>query len=92
MSDGYVIVQPDSTGKKVQTFESTVAGQVVEAQAVVVVDSAGSEILRARDTRNVEEMRLLAEDTKLASYRQSARERLPSIDRRGGCGQRGTIR
>lgn len=41
MSDQYVQVAPDSTGKKVQTYENTVGGQTVEAQAIVPVDSTG---------------------------------------------------
>ncbi len=44
MADAYVQVAPDSTGKKIQTFENTVSGNVVEAQAVVLVDSAGTPI------------------------------------------------
>ncbi len=42
MSDSLVQVAPDSTGKKIQTFENTVNAQTVEAQAVVVVDPSGS--------------------------------------------------
>lgn len=38
MSDAFVQVQLDQNGKKVQTFENAVAGQTVEAQAVVLVD------------------------------------------------------
>jgi hypothetical protein len=37
----FVGIQPDGAGKKIQVFENTVSGQVVEAQAVVAVD-AGS--------------------------------------------------
>ncbi len=44
MADAYVQVAPDSTGKKIQTFENTVSGNIVEAQAVVLVDSAGAPI------------------------------------------------
>jgi len=42
MASGIVQVAPDSTGKKVQTFENTVGANLVEAQAVVPVDSAGN--------------------------------------------------
>jgi hypothetical protein len=42
MANGVVQVAPDSTGKKIQTFENTVGGNVVEAQAIVVVDSTGA--------------------------------------------------
>jgi ubiquinone biosynthesis protein UbiJ len=40
---GLVQVAPDSTGKKIQTFENTISTNVVEAQAVVPVDSTGVE-------------------------------------------------
>ena len=43
MSASSVQIAPDSTGKKIQTFENTVGGQVVEAQAVVLADSSGAE-------------------------------------------------
>ncbi len=43
MSDAYVQVAPDSTGKKIQTFEGTVSAQTVEAQSVVIVDSTLAE-------------------------------------------------
>src|SRR5689334_17339062 len=42
MSNGYVQVAPDSTGKKLQTFENTVPSNTVEAQAAVLVDSTGT--------------------------------------------------
>ncbi len=44
MADAFVQVAPDSTGKKIQTFENTVSGNLVEAQAVVLVDSSGNPI------------------------------------------------
>ncbi len=44
MADGYVQTSPDSTGGKVQTFQNTVGGQVVQAQAVVLVDNGGQPI------------------------------------------------
>lgn len=37
MADASVQVAPDSTGKKIQTFENTVGGQTVESQAVALV-------------------------------------------------------
>lgn len=40
MSNNYVQVPPDSTGKKMQTFENTVSGNTVEAEAVVLVRSS----------------------------------------------------
>lgn len=43
VANQYVQISPDGTGKKVQTFENTISTQVVEAQAVVQVDSAGAE-------------------------------------------------
>src|ERR1035437_6369553 len=44
MANGYVQVPPDSTGKKMQTFENTISAQVVESEAVVLTASAGTEI------------------------------------------------
>lgn len=38
MSDSFVQVAPDSSGKKIQTFEGTVSAETVEAQSVVLVD------------------------------------------------------
>lgn len=43
MSDAFVQVAPDSTGKKIQTFEGMVGGATVEAQSVVLVTSALAE-------------------------------------------------
>lgn len=40
MADAFVQVAPDSTGKKMQTFENTVSGNVVEAEAVTLVRSS----------------------------------------------------
>ncbi len=41
MSDAFVQVAPDDpTGKKIQTYEGTVSGQDVHAQAVVIVNSS----------------------------------------------------
>lgn len=42
MANAVVQVAPDSTGKKIQTFENTVGANIVEAQAVVLVDTAGA--------------------------------------------------
>jgi hypothetical protein len=42
MSDFYVQVATDGSGKKIQTYENTVNSQTVEAQAIVLVDSTGS--------------------------------------------------
>lgn len=39
MSDQYVQVAPDSSGKKVQTYENTVNSQTVETQAVAIVST-----------------------------------------------------
>src|SRR5260370_1142416 len=39
MGNAFVGIQPDGSGKKVQTFENTVGGNVVEAQGMVPVDS-----------------------------------------------------
>lgn len=47
MADAYVQLAADSTGKKVQTYENTVNGQTVEAQAVVQVDSTGAPLVAA---------------------------------------------
>lgn len=43
MNQTYVQVAPDSTGKKVQTYENSIGGQTVEAQAIVQVNSSGVE-------------------------------------------------
>lgn len=45
MSAAYVQVAPDSTGKKILTFEAVVGGNTVEAQSVVHVNSSGAEIV-----------------------------------------------
>jgi hypothetical protein len=39
MANQFIQVAPDSTGKKMQTFENTVGGNVVEAEAVTLVRS-----------------------------------------------------
>ncbi len=43
MSDQFVQVAPDSTGKEIQTFENSISGQTVQAQAVALVDASGVE-------------------------------------------------
>jgi len=47
MADSYIQVAPDSTGKKMQTFENTVSAQTVHAEAVTNVDSTGTELFQA---------------------------------------------
>lgn len=42
MADGFITVAPDSTGKSLQTFENTVGGNDVHAEAVVLVDNTGN--------------------------------------------------
>lgn len=44
MADGFIKVEPDSTGKEVQTFENTIGGQDVHTQAVVLTNSSGVEL------------------------------------------------
>lgn len=41
MSNAYIQISPDSSGKKVQTFENVVGGQTVEATAVTLVNASG---------------------------------------------------
>lgn len=42
MADAYVQVQPDSTGKKVDTSQLTVAATTVERQRIIIADTADS--------------------------------------------------
>src|ERR1700746_710231 len=42
MAEAYVQLPPDSTGKKVRSFENTISGNVVESQALTLVDAAGN--------------------------------------------------
>lgn len=50
MANGIVQVPPDSTGKKLQTFENTIGGNLVEAEAVALVDTTGASILGTAGT------------------------------------------
>ena len=50
MASGFVQVPPDSTGKKMQTFENSVGGNTVEAEAVALVDTTGASILGTAGT------------------------------------------
>lgn len=43
MASGFIQVEPDSTGKQIQTFENTIGGEDVHAQASVLTDSSGAE-------------------------------------------------
>lgn len=63
-------VAPDSTGDKIQTVENTIAGEVVDTQCVVPVDSNGVEILSKASTpsttsvsNSVTSVQLLAANT-----------------------------
>jgi hypothetical protein len=50
MGNQFVQVVPDSTGKKVQTFENTVGGNVVESQGVSLVDPNSGNPLAVQTT------------------------------------------
>ena len=50
MTDSYVQVAPDSTGKKLQTFKNTIGANDVEAEAVTLTTSAGVEVSPATET------------------------------------------
>src|ERR1700676_4481518 len=50
MANGFVQVPPDSTGKKMQTFENTIGGNLVEAEAVAIVDPSGVSVLGTAGT------------------------------------------
>lgn len=41
MSNAFIQISPDSSGKKVQVFENVVGGQTVEATAVTLVNASG---------------------------------------------------
>ncbi len=45
MANSIVQVLPDGAGKKIQTFENTVGANVVQTQAIVQVDSTGTEVV-----------------------------------------------
>lgn len=49
MTDSYIQIAPDSTGKKMQTFQNTVSASVVEAEAVSLVNSSGASISPATE-------------------------------------------
>lgn len=42
MANAFVQLEPDDTGKQVQSFQNSIGGHTVEACAVVAVDSTGS--------------------------------------------------
>lgn len=42
MADSIVQILPDGAGKKIQTFENTIGANLVETQAVVIVDQFGA--------------------------------------------------
>jgi hypothetical protein len=54
MSNNYVQVPPNSTGVKLQTFENTVGGNTVDAEAVALVDTAGASILGTAGSPNAD--------------------------------------
>jgi hypothetical protein len=54
MSNNYVQVPPNSTGVKLQTFENTVGGNTVDAEAVAIVDTAGASILGTAGSPNAD--------------------------------------
>ncbi len=44
MADSFITVAPDSTGKQLQTYLNTIGANPVHAEAVVLVNSAGTPI------------------------------------------------
>jgi hypothetical protein len=50
MANQYIQTAPDSTGKKLQTFENTVGGQTVQSQAVTPTDQNGNPITNQQVT------------------------------------------
>lgn len=52
MADGFIQVAADSDGKKLQTYENTVSGQDVHAEAVALVDTTGTPITSLPVTAN----------------------------------------
>src|ERR1700757_579693 len=42
MTEAFVQLPPDSTGKKIRSFENTISGNVVESQALTLVDVNGN--------------------------------------------------
>lgn len=51
MADGYVVIQDDTSGKKIDNTELTVSAQTVERQRVIVSGAAAAELA---DVRNAE--------------------------------------
>jgi hypothetical protein len=99
MADGFVELQPDSTGKKVDTSELTRNdGSLVERQRVVIGDDYNPNSFLSIDSM-VRVQRQLAELSTLEIYQESMNistmkrhgERSFTIDRRGSIG-RGTTR
>lgn len=54
MSNNYVQVPPNSTGVKLQTFENTIGSNVVDAEAVSLVDTDGVSILGTAGSANAD--------------------------------------
>jgi hypothetical protein len=50
VSNNFVQVPPNSTGVKLQTFENTISGNAVDAEAVVIVDTTGTAIPTSNTT------------------------------------------
>jgi sulfur carrier protein ThiS len=46
MSESYIVIPPDSTGKKVRTLARTVGGQEVHERAIVVVDPSTGNVMK----------------------------------------------
>jgi len=84
MSNAYVQVIPDSTGKKIQVFENTLDNtNAVEAQAVVPVNSLGVESgslaapLKVKNLKLEELLWLILAELRMANY--YAKELNPKI-------------
>lgn len=50
MADAYVQDIAEGTGKKIQTYELSIGGNTVQAQAVTLVDSSGTPLFNALGT------------------------------------------
>lgn len=99
MAYGVVQVQPDSSGKKIETSELTEPdGTVVERQRVVIGDGYNPNAFLSIDSM-VRTQRQLAELAMLETYEKAMNisimkrhgERTLAVDRRGSIG-RGTTR